>query len=281
MAEHQADPNKASSETPTETTVNRGWLLKMGIFIVVLAGLGAWGLLDALVVYPARGKAHAAFAEMLYLQKAEELRRMSVAPVANPEEELRTLRAQRDQFASPQTPDQELRALRLEWLTALSRVGLLEPEHTDIQSPRARLEALNSELQQKNPPKPLAAYDIPFQWLLVAVGFSLAAYLVFHVVRVASKTYRYDPETKTLTLPSGRTLSPSGIQEVDKRKWDKYLVTLRPKQGAPVRLDLLHHKHLEDWILDMEKHVEGYEPPPSAEEVVATMDEEEARSAAG
>ncbi len=274
MPEHHDETISNEGAIPTETTINRGWLLKMAIFIIVLSGLGVWGLIDALIVYPNRGRAHAAFAEMQYLQRAEELRRISTAPVDEPQEELRALRAQREQFTNPATPDQELRKLRLEWLTALSRVGELDPERTDIQAPRTRLRALESELQQRNPPKPLAAYDIPFQWLLVVVGFGASVYLLIHIARVSGRKYTYNPETMTLTLPSGRALAPADLQEIDKRKWDKFIVTLRPREGAPARLDLLHHKHLEDWILEMEKHVEGYEPPP-AEQEQETADEPE------
>ena len=96
--------------------------------------------------------------------------------------------------------------------------------------------------------------------------------MAFLFVRVSAKKYRWSPDTRTLTLPGGKTIAPAQIAEVDKRKWDKFFVTLRLNESSPepreVKLDLLRFTPLEAWVLEMEKHAPNYVPP--AEEPAET-----------
>jgi len=267
-------PEQSESEQARETTLNRNWLVKILIFLVVLLAFGIWGLYDALVVYPARGRAHAEWAELRYLEAAEQVGRLSSVSVSEPKESLATLREEsddlREQFEEAQArgrtgeqAEANLRLRRLDWLKALSLVGDLDEERTSFDTARERLEQLEQTWENRNPPKPLAFYDIPAQWVIAAVGFGGAAYLSVLLVRVGRKTFYYDPDTHTLTLPDGQTISPDEIEEVDKRKWDKFYVVLRFKgDRPPVRLDLLRYKHLEEWVLEMEKQTDSYEPSP-------------------
>ena len=60
-------------------------------------------------------------------------------------------------------------------------------------------------------------------------------------------------------LPGGQKVGPGDIAEFDKRKWDKFLVTLTIKDSHPtlggqrVVVDLYRHEPVEDWILAMER----------------------------
>ena len=52
---------------------------------------------------------------------------------------------------------------------------------------------------------------------------------------------------------------PEDITDFDKRKWDKFLVTLSIRDGHPtmpgkkLTLDTYMHNELEPWILEMER----------------------------
>mgnify|MGYP001232343498 CR=1 FL=1 len=253
----------------TETRLNKGWLVKMGIFLVILLAFGVWGLYDALVAYPNRGKADAEYRELVYLNAARDAGVLLRADVPDPRAELQALRAREgDLRAAASAGGTSQTALlartdmaKLEWLTALGRVGMLRPNHTTFPNPTERREALDVAWQTRTPPKPLSAFDIPSQWLFVIAGFGGSLWLVVLFVKVASKKYRWDPATRTLTLPGGATIAPADIAEVDKRKWDKFFVTLRLNDGAERRFDLLRYTPLEAWILEMERHAPNYVPP--------------------
>jgi hypothetical protein len=254
----------------TSTTTNRGWMIKIVIFMVAMFGLGVWGLVDALVVFPDRGREHADYAEWKYLDASEKSGMLLQAAVKEPVKELARLRGQeralREEARAAEARGGMSRAQvelqALEWLTSLTRVGLATPARTDFADPRARLAELQASQSSKNPPKPLAAYDIPMQWVFVVGGLGMGIYLATLLLRVRGTVYKWEPSTMALTLPDGRTFTPEQIKEVDKRKWDKFFVFLKPKDGsADVKLDLLRFKHLEDWILEFEKKTEGYEPP--------------------
>lgn len=254
----------------TRTTTNRGWMIKIVIFMVAMFGLGIWGLVDALVVFPNRGREHADYTEWKYLDAADKSGMLHMAAVAEPDQKLASLRKQekalREEAKIAEARGGVGRAqvdlLELEWLTSLTRVRLAKPERTNFADPRKRLDELQQKQSSKTPPKPLAAYDIPLQWVFVVGGLGMGFYLASLIARVKRTVFRWDPATLTLTMPDGRTFTPDQIKEVDKRKWDKFFVFLRPKDGsAEVKLDLLRHQHLEDWILEFEKKTEGYEPP--------------------
>ena len=256
-----------------ETRINNKWSVKIAIFFVALAGLGLWGLYDALIKYPAMGEAAAEWAEREYLAAAQDSGELLVASVPDPDAAMRDLRTQKESLqlesSSAAAGGQARRAItrlkRLEWLESLTIIGQLSAEHTTFDDPQDRLETLRTEHENLNQPKPLAAYDIPMQWVFVVVGFGGASYLAYLMVNVSRRKYRYEEETHTLKLPTGESITPDHIAEVDKRKWDKFIVVLRLKDGSSHRLDLLRYTPLEEWILEMEKLTDGYEAPEEDE----------------
>lgn len=275
----QSNMDAGSGDSRQRTTLTRSWVIKSSIFAIVLGALGVWGLIDATIVYPSRGRAHASFMEFMYLGMAGEAGMLSLSSVSDPEGALRDLNEQRRELedrlreageGSLTAKRTQMELLKREWLTSLSRVGLLTPDRTVIESPVQRIQELGEEWSNKNPPKPLAAYDIPMQWLFVVIGFGGCAWFVSLMLRVKKRVFHYEPQDHKLTLPDGRTITPDQISEVDKRKWDKFFVTLRLQDGASVKLDLLRHTPLEQWVLEMEKHTPGYE----AEEAPAAAEEE-------
>ncbi len=268
---------------PLTTTLNRKWLVKMWIFTLFLLGLGVWGAIDAWVVYPARGERHTKFMLREYLDRlSREGSLLRSASVEDPAAELERLRAQ------PDLPVDSAEAARRQWLESLSRITNLarlrdqnraerdrratDPSRTIdtttmFSDPVGRLDRLNQELAGSNVPSPLAAYDIPLQYLFVAIGFGGAVWLVYFLARCRRIVYRYDPAEHRLTLPSGKSFTPSEIAEVDKRDWHKYYMHMTLKDGTPeFRLDLLRHWPLEEWVLEMERLHPNYVPPPPEEE---------------
>ena len=136
-----------------------------------------------------------------------------------------------------------------------------EGQHTEIADPSARLTELQAEWATRKPPKPLSAFDIPSQWLIAVAGLGLSAWIVVLFAAVARKKFRYEPAAMRLTLPGGKSFTPADIAELDKRQWHKFFVTVRLKDGRSHKLDLLRYTPLEAWVLEMEKHTDGYEPP--------------------
>jgi len=272
MPDEPAPSESPESGSPaTTTSLSRKWLLKMVIFMVALAGLGAWGAYDAWVAYPARGERHARFMLRDYLAAMRDAGRLTNASVPDPVSELERLRTE--------GAETEAEAARLAWLTSLSRIYNLrvvanqnasgdEPStepRTVFENPRQRLNDLETELQNQNVPSGLNAYDIPFQYLLVVLGFAggALAMLVF-LGRVATKKYRWDPGEKRLTLPDGRSFTPEQIKSVDKRDWHKYFIHLTVEGegfNGELKLDLLRFVPLEEWVLEMERLHPNYEPP--------------------
>lgn len=268
----------------TTTSINRGWLIKTSIYFLAMIGLGVWGLVDGLVVYPKRGHNAAEFLEKQYLAQAEKAGALSKAPVETPAEELirlklaaPDLRKEIEKAGDAGTfamAEKQMMLDRHEWLIALSRVGWLTPDRTRMlvddagkkaSDPSRRLRELETKWASKTPPKPLGAFDIPAQWLIAAAGLGAGAWILGLTALVASKKYRWDPDRLAITLPGGKTIEPKDIKEIDKRKWDKYLVFLHLKDGSPeIRLDLLRYTPLEEWVLEMERQTDGYEGGSSA-----------------
>ena len=233
------------------------WWLKTLAFAVVLIGFGVWGLVDALVVYPNRGIADAERKQLEYLRAWSQTARTSAATVADPAAELARLRAMSGGGA---TPLSSLEQARQVWLVALSRVSRLSPEHTTIEDPAARLGELETTWRTRTAPAPLAAYDIPSQWVFVAIGFSIGPWLLYRFLVVSGKKYRWSPDGQVLTVPGGHEVSPADLEDIDKRRWDKFIVFLKVKQGhkglggQEVKVDLFHYdQRLEDWVLAMER----------------------------
>jgi hypothetical protein len=262
------------------TTVNRKWLTKMVIFMVVCFAFGTWGLIDAIKIYPDRGIEDASYKQRELLRTADTAGRLETARFPDPRAALADLQARRDKIeadykrfldaqsiATQNTPQgqsaaRDLRTLApaavdksaLAWLESLALVGRLKPEFTNPADPRAELNTLNDKWKAQEPPKPLAVYDLPLQWFFCAVGYGLALYLIILIIRVRATVYRWEPDTQRLHLPGGRSIVPADLADLDKRKWDKFFVFLQFKDGSPeLKLDLLRWVPLEEWILTMEK----------------------------
>jgi hypothetical protein len=240
----------------TETTrLNRPWLAKMALFTIALVGFGLYGLYDATVAYPARGRRYADYARFEYFRIASQRGDLSRdVSIADPAAELRRLEGLPN--LSPED------AAKRDWLRSLALVRQLEPAHTTTENPQQTFTELKTRWTSSAgavaSPKPLAWYDIPVQWLFVGLGFGLAAWLLLLWASVARQKYRWDPATRTLGLPSGQTIAPADLEEVDKRKWDKFIVFLKLKPPHPLasreqKLDLYRHAPLESWVLEMEK----------------------------
>lgn len=270
----------ADAPTLQKTTLHKPWLVKMLIFLAVLVIFGCWGLLDALVIYPARGYEDASYKQRLYLDAAQSANRLSDASIPDPKARHAVLAAKRAELdaalsraaalqaeaagttARAQQAAADLRrlqpdiadALALRWLDSLDRVSGLDPARTTMKDPAADLARLNERWKTAVQPKPLDLFDLPMQWAFAALGLGGAVYMLLFVLLPAKRTvFTFDPDARRLTLPSGQSLAPADIAEFDKRKWDKFFVSLRLKDGSTVKLDLLRHAKLEDWILDMER----------------------------
>ncbi len=258
-----------------ETTISRNWLAKMLLFIAAFVGLGIWGLVDALVVYPARGATYAEYAEFKYLDSLEATGEILRASVDDPQTELDALRGRRKELSEEQAAlaaESIARARvaaqlnRLTWLDALNTIGRATPAHTTFEQPGARLDELRGEWATKEQPKQLSGLDIPTQWLFVVIGGLGGVWMTLTVMRVLKTKYRFEASSNTLTLPAGESFTPDEIVEVDKRKWDKFFVTVKLQSGETHKLDLLRFQPLEEWILAMEKLSPNYEPPEEADE---------------
>lgn len=292
--------------TTTETTkVNRGWFIKRLLLpSIVLVVLGAWGLIDATLVYPASGRRDASLKLRDYLQAAEDSRRLtqSFVQVDDPAAELKKLAAREGATGNEALSPMERG--RLAWLQSLKTMWALEDEqlwiadikraivsktgdqvyagvggvsdvkHEDaavhyrprtaegvVIGPDKVAQTINVDEVSKHlknywatakTPSPLAFYDMPLQWLFTVIGFGGAAYLGMLYVRVAAKKYGFERETHTLILPGGDRVAAADLQEIDKRKWHKFYVTLITKDQRSHTLDLYRHDPLEDWVLAME-----------------------------
>ena len=257
--------------------LSRPWLLKITIMTVVVAAMMGWFLYDALVAYPERGARYAEFARYQYLEAArvandEEspgLFRASQLTVENPRDELdhlndpETREKNRADTAENSTSSRRYRAAfeqaRREWLQALATIGELSPENTTIEDPRAELAELESQwTTTTNRPAKLASYDIPSQWVVAGVCGVLLVYLLVLIVSVVRKRYAWEPGAMRLTLPCGAQLTPDDLAELDKRKWDKFIVHAHIKPDHPtlggrsIKFDTYRHARLEEWLLDME-----------------------------
>jgi hypothetical protein len=264
-----------------ETTISRNWLAKMTLFIAAFIGLGIWGLVDAIWVYPARGARHAEFMEYQYLSAQQEAGEILRSSIDDPGTEYERLRADQETLAGElaATAPESVQRRRLQaeldklaWLRSLSLIGRLDPEFTTFEAPRERLDELADQWSTAEQPKPLSALDIPTQWLFVAIGFGGAVWMLLVVTRVLKTKFKYDEAEHRLTLPSGESFTPEQVQELDKRKWDKFFVTVKLTDGTTHKLDLLRYQPLEEWILEMEKLSPHCETPEE--------DEDEAEAAA-
>lgn len=263
--------DRAATGGTLTTTVNRGWLIKFSLFALVSLVFGVWGLYDALVVYPARGHEDVKYQLTEYLElRREDAGALDAVRIAEPAARLAELSAREDELSKVAASAPGKGAVGADgarrrqvlpdllaheeygWLLALKRVNELTPAQTEIADPRARLAELEQYWKTHEPPKPLASYDIPLQWGIAVIGFAVGAYLSLYIIRTLMTKYQYEPATQTLTLPGGRAIRPADLTDLDKRRWDKFYVTLITTTGPSVSLDVLRFVPLEDWVLAME-----------------------------
>ncbi|MEM8757002.1 MAG: hypothetical protein AAGF47_04385 [Planctomycetota bacterium] len=270
----EAPPAEPPAGVRTRTRLSVRWLRKLVIFLLVLVGFGIWGLYDALVAYPNRGENTASYRLFQYLEAADEAHgltlRLGPPEGSTPGEHREQLGERRADLQAESAAegargrDASEKLALLDWYDSLAVLGRLSPERVasdvDVESPRDLLNELETEWTAKSAPKPLAAYDIPVQWVFVIVGLGGGSWLALHMLRVASKTYRWDPATLALTLPGGETITPDDVAEFDKRKWDKFLFFFKIKPdhaslgGREIKLDLYQYTPLEDWAVAMHRH---------------------------
>lgn len=253
------------------TTTNTKWLVKIALICAMFAGLGIWGLIDALIVYPNRGVRAADFFEFQHLtdQRTQGPLSNPTAAIADPAATFARLDAKHKEGATLNPSEKA----QHDWLEQLRFVGRLTPDATAYpralpdgtsQDAEQRLDALKQQFTTAaggavKAPSPLSAFDIPSQWAICAVGFAIAGWLFATILRVKATTYRWDASERRLTLPSGASIVPSDVIEFDKSEWDKIFIKLKIRDGHPqlpgktLKLDLLRHVPLEAWVLDMEQ----------------------------
>jgi len=293
MADQTTYDHEIVKEPCDRAPLNHRWVFKLGVIAFVVFLVGLWGLWDATSVYPARGERYADWARWQYLEAAKDADSedfgifIREASVENPQEELARLskpekvaqnRADANNPASSRTLRAAMQDARLEWLKALKVIGMLDPRHTVIESPQRELEALRTRWSAEPKPKPLHTLDLLVQWLIFAVCMIIALIMLVHMLRVRTKRYAWDPGPMALTLPGGATVTPEDLEEVDKRKWDKFIVFLKIKPGheklgdQEVAVDTYQHARVEDWVLAMEEKAFGSQEqtPQVAADAAAT-----------
>jgi len=241
----------------------------MWLIGVVLLGFGIWGLYDAVVVYPRRGERVAEWMEYQYLDQVAKNR-----PPLDARAAVNDIPAEQARLATQaqQQPLDQVDQAKKAWLEALSLVRRTDAT-TATAIPREdfrgdkvtdasqRLRDLTEKFTRKgaDTPSPLAAWDIPVQWIIFAVGSGLGLYMFAVLAMARRKVFRWEPEARRLTLPGGDNLTPADLEDVDKRRWHKFYVALKVKPGHPtlagrsVELDLLRYDPVETWVLEMER----------------------------
>lgn len=270
-----------STQGPIKAPLNGRWLLKMSIFTIVMIAVGGWGLYDAAIAYPDRGERVASWAQWQYLQAVKEaddredfgvmVRDASVpdpkaeyASITDPEVSARLNRDASDR-SGPRYYRANMRLARKFWLDQLKKIGQMKPDRTTMENPAQELNTLRAEWATAAQPKPLSSFDLKTQWLIMGVSWAVAAYLIALFVRVGTTRFRWHEAEGRLDLPGGHSITASDLTEVDKRKWDKFIVFLKINDshkslgGREIRLDTYRHSKLEDWVLTMEATAFGTE----------------------
>ncbi|MBO6512592.1 MAG: hypothetical protein JJ974_01330 [Phycisphaerales bacterium] len=275
-----------SNETPEHVTqdcakapLNKKWSIKLFLITFFVIGFGAYGLYDATIAYPNRGQRFADWAKMQYLEAAkaassEEFgyfeRNTSIAdPVATLEELSDPTRRQQNlNDAQNQSSSSRLRSTarnaRYDWLKGLKTIGELKPENTIIEFPNDELTELKTRWSSTSSiPKPLKGYDIPSQWAIMVVCWVIGFWMLVNIIKVVRQKYSWEADSMTLTVPGPIAITPAHLEEVDKRKWDKFIVFLKlnnthPSHGGKeIKVDTYQHALVEDWILAMEVRAFG------------------------
>lgn len=241
------------ADTLLKTKASPKWLGKQVVFILLVAGFAIWGLIDATIVYPKSGLQAADFLKLQYLKEALAPGMLEKVSVDDPQATLTELHSRQPASLS------KVQKTRMDWLDQLRNANRLDVSRTTIADPRAELKTLEERFAKAEQPKALSRFDIPVQWMIFGVCAVIALVMIFVLFRTVATVFTFDPETKTLTLPNGTSISPGDIELFDKRKWDKYLIFLKIKPGShshsgrEIKLDLLRHVPLEDWVLLMEQ----------------------------
>lgn len=293
-----ADATDSSAPQIQQSRLGKKWLRKFIIFLVVSIGFGFYGLYDATIAYPNRGEKDASYRLLEFLRAANDAHGLAL-PLGipgdqTPQEYLEALHARESELFEKaggeggMARDARADMAKMVWLDSLSKIWRLTPERVEADlagSPREKLAELTTEWENKDNPKPLAWFDIPVQWLFTVVGFGLGIWLSIHMLRVARKTYTWDPAERRLGLPGGQSIVPSDVAEFDKRKWDKFLYFFKIKRdhaglgGREIKLDLYQYTPLEEWCVEMHKHARpedfADEPAEDAAEAESQMVESE------
>lgn len=238
------------------------------VYILVLQAFSALCIYDAIWKYPARGADAASFNEYRYLNALNKADAGAFAAfnLQDPVGMLDRLERKADLVGA----DQALN----DWLTQLKYIGALKPESTSIPrsdarkggkitDPSTRLAELKSEWERSDGSdsthaNPLTSWDIPSQWIMLVMCEGISVILIVVFVITKSKVYRWDPATLTLSTPGGASITPSDLEDVDKRKWHRFYVHLKIKPehptlgGKEIEFDLKRHDHVEGWILAIE-----------------------------
>lgn len=263
-----------TTDSPTPQTsatvscMNRRWAIMQLVYIVVLQAFSALCIYDALWKYPARGADAASFNEYRYLNSLNKSDAATFAAfnLQDPEVALDRLNRKADLIGT----DQALN----DWLTQLKYIGALDTSNTAIprtdfrkggkvSDPSSRLAELKSEWERadgsdETHANPLTSWDIPSQWIMLVMCEAISLILIVVFITTKSKVYRWDPSGHVLTTSDGAAISPSDLEDVDKRKWHKFYVHVKIKPhhpslgGKEIEFDLKRHDHLEGWILAME-----------------------------
>ena len=256
-----------------ETNLARRWVIKMVVFLIVSVGFGLYGLYDATIAYPSRGEKSASWHLYTYLDRADKARilenDLTVPDGMTAAEQYDEIESRLGDLTTT-AEGTSLRAMadaaeiaRYHWLGSLGVLGDLTNERVaaDLSGrPRDTLATLKQRWESSDRPKPLASYDIPVQWLFTFIGLGGGAFMLIHMIRVASKKYTWNPEELRLGLPGGASLVPSDVEVFDRRKWDKFIIFLKVNAdhkelgGREIKLDLYQYQPLEDWYVEMHKH---------------------------
>ncbi len=291
MSDTPNTPEEAVADESTESTpdhvtqdcakapLNPKWAIKLFLITFFVIGFGGLGLYDATIKYPARGERYADWAKWQYLEAAKNAGTEEFgvferqASVPDPVEELdrlsNTETKQRNLADSQnQSSSRQLRATmyntRLAWLKALDVVGQLTPEHTIIEIPNDALIDLTAEWNSASSiPKPLKGYDIPSQWLIMILCWGIGGWMLLNIIKVLGQKFSWEASSMTLMVPGGIAITPEHLEEVDKRKWDKFIVFLKlnathpTHAGKEIKVDTYQHALVEEWILAMEEKALG------------------------
>ena len=269
QANEQADEQIACvTEDCAKAPINPRWMLKLGVITVIIFIVGAWGYWDASSVYPNRGMRYASYAKYQYLEQAHNANAedfgifLRESSVTNPVEEFNRLKDPSSKSSRPLRAS--MMSARLAWFEALNVVGHLDEEHTTIESPQRELDSLKSEWQTAaSIPKPLHAFDLIVQWMVMALCWTIALLMFVHILKSRSKKYSWKADSMTLSVPGNHAITPDDLEEVDKRKWDKFIVFLKIKDshatlgGKEISVDTYQRQFVEEWILAMEEKAFG------------------------